>query len=179
MTRTSETVVVDGVAKTRNQWCEYYSITPTIVRYRMQTLGATIEEAIRMGSRKGNAALRAKAIKAAIPLPNEPIRQCATDPDCWVTPDGRVWSNLHKRWLAVSAHVPNPGNPHKRYARVRVGRTQRYIHTVVAEAWVDNPKNLPWVWHKDTNTLNNHKDNLVWVTVQDIHDYRKETKERK
>ena len=46
-------------------------------------------------------------------------------------------------------------------------KMNRLIHRMVAQTFLDNPENKPVVNHKDTNILNNHVDNLEWVTYKE------------
>lgn len=51
-------------------------------------------------------------------------------------------------------------------------KSRTYIHRLVAAAFIDNPYNKPHVNHKDGNRLNNHVDNLEWVTISENHLHR-------
>lgn len=45
-------------------------------------------------------------------------------------------------------------------------RKQYSIHRLVAQAFIDNPDNLPCINHKDENPSNNNVDNLEWCSYQ-------------
>jgi hypothetical protein len=46
-------------------------------------------------------------------------------------------------------------------------KMNRLIHRMVAQTYLENPDKKPVVNHKDTNILNNHVDNLEWVTYKE------------
>lgn len=70
---------------------------------------------------------------------------------------------IHKDtgYLMVSLWKNNSGENH-------------YVHRVVAQAFIPNPKNKPEVNHKDSNRLNPKVTNLEWVTRSEnaLHGYQ-------
>lgn len=47
---------------------------------------------------------------------------------------------------------------------VKGNNTRRYIHRIVAQAFIENPNAYKEVNHKDSCRHNNHVDNLEWVS---------------
>lgn len=39
-----------------------------------------------------------------------------------------------------------------------------FVHELVAATWVPNPQGLPYIRHKNGNTLDNRADNLEWTS---------------
>ena len=75
-----------------------------------------------------------------------------------------IW-HIKERILKVNHTGPGKN----KYAGVMLhnghgNMTSMKIHRLVAEAFIPNPEGKPQVNHKDGNTLNNHMDNLEWVT---------------
>lgn len=89
------------------------------------------------------------------------------DTDYIVSSDGKVFStkNLgrgkHHRELTQRKN-------HDGYMIVSVGqgtkRRARFVHRLVAEAFIPNPHNLPEVDHIDRNRMNNSIENLRWIS---------------
>ena len=81
---------------------------------------------------------------------------------------GNVFSTADAESRPQSWHLMATYNG-KGYRRVRLqGRTFK-VHRLVAEAFVPNPDNLPYVLHRDGNRENNHNMNLEWSDRQSNH----------
>ena len=94
---------------------------------------------------------------------NEEIKQIENFPNYYVTTFGRVWSEHSHKFLKPT--IDKRGNHQREY--VPLGRgNKEYVHRLVANAFIPNPNNYEEIDHIDTNGLNNHSNNLKWVTYQ-------------
>lgn len=97
--------------------------------------------------------------------------------------DGRYAVSSHGNVRSNWSDVPRRNLPHRiriekvtqlsawlhttGYMRVSLGRNNhRYVHRLVAEAFLPNPNAFPQVDHIDGDRKNNRLDNLRWVSVR-------------
>lgn len=95
----------------------------------------------------------------------EGFEPCLTmDSKLFVNREGQVYSTF-------SGIILKPHLNQKGYQRLTVTingiKKSPTIHQLVALAFIPNPDNKPQVNHKDGNKLNNHVDNLEWVTNEE------------
>lgn len=69
-------------------------------------------------------------------------------------------------WKVRKPQLNNAGYLYYRFYKNTIRET-KFIHRIVAEIFVNNPDNKPYVNHKDGNKTNNHYSNLEWVTASE------------
>lgn len=90
-----------------------------------------------------------------------------------ITSSGEVWSKRTNKFLAQG--VSKTGYP---VISTRIGGRNGKcycfrVHRFVADAFIPNPENKPFVNHKDGNKRNSNSWNLEWVTAKEnvVHAY--------
>lgn len=77
-------------------------------------------------------------------------------------------SNLGNVFSIRSQRTIKPTKNSKGYLIVGLCKERKrknwLVHRLVAESFIDNPKNLPEINYKDENPLNNVMSNLEWCT---------------
>lgn len=95
--------------------------------------------------------------------------------------EGEIWKKIIIKDINTGYEVSNMGRVKNKKGRYIKGHKHNFeyiiidlryngkrktkpLHSLVAEAFLPNLENKPYVDHIDTNTLNNKADNLRWVT---------------
>ena len=93
--------------------------------------------------------------------------------DYLIRGDGVVFS-MKSGNIREKKHVKG-SNVYRIVSMYRNGKaTMKYVHRLVAEAFIANPNNKPQVNHRNGDVADNRAENLEWVTASEnhLHAYR-------
>lgn len=116
--------------------------------------------------------------------PSLECKELKEDRDYLIYNDGRIFSKKNNRFL--SGKIDNVG--YRLYAlaitdELTVSKRRKskmvYAHRLVAEYFIPNPNNYPYVHHKDGNKLNNCVFNLEWVSPKQNAQYHLNSRQNK
>ncbi len=83
----------------------------------------------------------------------------------WISMEGLVYND--KRDTFLKTRISKNGNG---YFRIELSKNnksyQKQLHRILAEAFIDNPKNYPIIDHINNDRLDNRLENLKWCNSQ-------------
>ena len=103
---------------------------------------------------------------SAADISYRPLRQ---SDDYLVLSDGRLYSRKSRKFLTKK--IDSSGYVKYSITTIwndRIGKNGIVVnaHRIIAEAFIPNPENYPYVHHIDGNKLNNDVSNLQWVSAK-------------
>lgn len=102
------------------------------------------------------------------------LKQIKCAPRYYVSDAGEVFSTCSGEMKKLKPAMGTTG--YEFYSLREDGKyIQKDIHRLVAEAFLPNPDNLPYVNHIDGNKLNAHVSNLEWCTPKHNHTHAVQT----
>lgn len=102
-------------------------------------------------------------------------------PEYFITDSGNVYSRRGDKTHNPRYRIRKLKNQTSRkgYKYININGKRKYIHRLVAQAFIPNQKNYPCVNHKDGDKSNNKSENLEWCSYSENNKHAFRTNLRK